>query len=446
MPKKPLCFVLMPFGTKTLADNRSVDFNYAYNQLIKPAIEAAGLEPIRADEEKTDGIIHKPMFERLILCEYAVADLSASNANVFYELGVRHAIKPFTTTIIFEGANRLPFDVNLLRGLPYYFDEKGLLKDLEATKKQLTDKLLTAKANQDKDSPVFQLLDGFPEIAHLKTDVFREQVEYAEKIKEALRKARNKKSKEEIKAIEDDLGNLKDVEAGILVDLFLSYRSIEAYDEMIVLIEEKFPKHISNTIMMREQYAFALNRKNKGSQEAIDVLNKLIDERGASSETYGLMGRIYKDRWSLLSKQAGSELEAESVLEQAIETYSKGFSMDSRDAFPGINAISLMEIKDPPDERMSSLLPVVKFAVEQKMKSKTPDYWDYATLLEIAVLEKNQSAAKEALKKSIPAIGEQWAPKSTINNLQLIREAREKRGEDVKWQIIYEDELLKKTK
>jgi len=446
MSRKPLCFVLMPFGTKTLADNRTVDFNYAYNQLIKPAIEAADLEPIRADEEKTDGIIHKPMFERLILCEYAVADLSASNANVFYELGVRHAIKPFTTTIIFEGANRLPFDVNLLRGLPYYFDEKGLLKDLEATKKQLTDKLLNAKENQDKDSPVFQLLEGFPEIAHLKTDVFREQIEYSEKIKEALRKARNNKNKEEIIAIEKELGNLKDQEAGILVDLFLSYRSIEAFEEMIVLIEEKFPEHICNTIMMREQYAFALNRKNKGCQEAIDVLNKLIEERGGSSETYGILGRVYKDRWSLISKQAGNELEAESILDQAIETYNKGFSMDCRDAFPGINAISLMEVKNPPDERMNSLLPVVKFAAEQKMKTKTPDYWDYSTLLVIAVIEKNQLAAKEALKKSIPAIRELWEPKSTINNLQLIREAREKRGEDVKWQLVYEEELQKKAK
>ncbi|MGO8056504.1 TRAFs-binding domain-containing protein, partial [Rhizobium leguminosarum] len=66
------------------------------------------------------------------------------------------------------------------------------------------------------------------------------------------------------------------------------------------------------------------------------------------------------------------------------------------------------------------MLPIVKFAVEQKMKTKTPDYWDYATLLEIAVLEKNQLAAKDALKKSIQAIRELWEQKSTINNLQLI--------------------------
>lgn len=47
---------------------------------VAPAVVDAGLEPIRADEEMTGGVIHKPMFERLILCEYAVADLSTANA------------------------------------------------------------------------------------------------------------------------------------------------------------------------------------------------------------------------------------------------------------------------------------------------------------------------------------------------------------------------------
>ena len=88
---RPLCFVLMPFGKKPDDAGQLVDFDAVYRELIAPAIEEAGLEPIRADEELTGGIIHKPMFERLILCEYAVADLTTANANVFYELGVRHA-------------------------------------------------------------------------------------------------------------------------------------------------------------------------------------------------------------------------------------------------------------------------------------------------------------------------------------------------------------------
>ena len=90
----PLCFVLMPFGRKPDAAGRLVDFDAVYRELIAPAIADAKLEPLRADEEMTGGIIHKPMFERLILCEYAVADLTTANANVFYELGVRHVARP----------------------------------------------------------------------------------------------------------------------------------------------------------------------------------------------------------------------------------------------------------------------------------------------------------------------------------------------------------------
>ena len=72
---KPLCFVLMPFGVKPDPTGRSpIDFNRVYEKGIRPAIEAADMVPVRADEEKTGGIIHKLMFERLLLCEYAVAD------------------------------------------------------------------------------------------------------------------------------------------------------------------------------------------------------------------------------------------------------------------------------------------------------------------------------------------------------------------------------------
>jgi hypothetical protein len=90
---RPLCFIAMPFGRKE-AGGRSVEFDAVWKDLIAPAIEAADMQPLRADEEQSGGIIHKPMFERLILCEFAVADLTLANANVFYEIGIRHAARP----------------------------------------------------------------------------------------------------------------------------------------------------------------------------------------------------------------------------------------------------------------------------------------------------------------------------------------------------------------
>ncbi|HEV2764226.1 MAG TPA: hypothetical protein VGV38_14680, partial [Pyrinomonadaceae bacterium] len=120
MSDRPLCFVLMPFGRKKdPSGGPDINFDRIYEDAVRPAIEDAGMEPIRADEERTGGIIHRAMFERLLLCDFAVADLTTANANVFYELGVRHAARPATTLAIFAGQQFLPFDVNYLRALPY---------------------------------------------------------------------------------------------------------------------------------------------------------------------------------------------------------------------------------------------------------------------------------------------------------------------------------------
>src|SRR3569623_722308 len=97
----PLCFILMPFGKKPDAGGAMIDFDAVYKDLIAPAVREAGLDPIRADEEMGGGIIHKPMFARLVLCEYAVAALTTANANVFYELGIRHAARPWSTVLLF---------------------------------------------------------------------------------------------------------------------------------------------------------------------------------------------------------------------------------------------------------------------------------------------------------------------------------------------------------
>src|ERR1700722_7424967 len=137
----PLCFVLMPFGIKSDPNGTPIDFDAVYQQMIVPAIRSAKLEPLRADEEMSGGIIHKPMFERLVLCEYAVADLTTANANVFYELGVRHAVRPWSTVLIFAGSSRLPFDVAPLRALPYKLSSSGLPDDLSNCRAELIKRL-----------------------------------------------------------------------------------------------------------------------------------------------------------------------------------------------------------------------------------------------------------------------------------------------------------------
>src|SRR5205823_1563287 len=99
-------FVVMPFSVKearraTPATDTlpaipaiNVDFDQVYEHLIKPALQKAGCVPFRADKEPGAGDIRTDMFYELVTADVIVADISLLNANVFYELGVRHGVAP----------------------------------------------------------------------------------------------------------------------------------------------------------------------------------------------------------------------------------------------------------------------------------------------------------------------------------------------------------------
>src|SRR5438045_354099 len=97
------CFVVMGFGKKTdFETGRVLDLDQSYRNLIKPAVEAAGLKCIRADEIVHSGLIDLPMYKLLLEADVVVADVSTSNRNAIYELGVRHALRPYTTVVVAE--------------------------------------------------------------------------------------------------------------------------------------------------------------------------------------------------------------------------------------------------------------------------------------------------------------------------------------------------------
>jgi hypothetical protein len=444
---KPFCFVLMPFGVKADETGRQINFDRVYNEIIRPAISDADLEPIRADEEVSGGIIHKAMFERLMLCDFAVADLTTANPNVLYELGIRHGARPHTTVLIFGKQTRLPFDVAPLRGLPYSIDASGAPATPDQDRNALAERLRAVRDPSD-DSPLFQLVSSWPrpDIARLKTDEFRDLVAYSRTYKEKLRNARAVPGDPVAKVnavakVEAEL-NVRDADPAIIVDLFLSYRAVEAWQKMVDLVP-RMSKVLAQTVLVQEQLGLALNRlKRRADAEA--VLRAVIGEHGASSETNGLLGRVYKDHWQDALK-TDENLTATGHLKKAIETYLAGFEQDWRDAYPGINAVSLMEQLDPVDPRQAELLPVVRYAVKRRLSSKVPDYWDHATLLELGVLERRKPDAIDALTNALAVVREPWEPKSTAANLSLIRTARERRNEDADWIEEIERELVRRA-
>ncbi len=429
MSFRSVCFVIMPFGRKADGTGRMVDFDRIYNDVMAPAVEAAGLDGIRADEEQGAGFIHKLMYERILLSEYAVADLTILNANVYYELGIRHAARPETTVLTLAQGCPLPFDVGPLRALPYALDDKGLPADVEAAKAALTDRLIEARRHSAADSPLFQLLEGYQAapIDRLKTDVFRTKIALEEGLKSRLAKAREG-GQAGLDALSESLGDLSAIQAGVAVDLILSYRALSAFERIVELCP-RLDMALQRTQLVREQWALALNRVGR-DREAEDMLTQLIGERGPSSETNALLGRIYKDRWAKALK-AGDALAARGHLKKAIAAYRAGFEADWRDAYPGINAVTLMTIADPKDPLAKEMAGVVRYAVRRRLTGR-PDYWDHATMVELAVIASDWGAASDALSDALAALDEPWKAETTANNLRLIAEARQAAGIGVK--------------
>src|SRR3984893_3708154 len=161
MPK-PTCFVVMGFNKKTDPNSGKVfDLDKSYKYIIKPAAKAAGFECIRADEIQHSGVIDVPMYERLLKAELVIADLSTSNQNAIFELGIRHALRPRSTIVIAEQEFRSPFDVNHVvirrythRGPDIVYDEGIRMRNV------LTSLIGAIGQNNTSDSPVYMYVPG----------------------------------------------------------------------------------------------------------------------------------------------------------------------------------------------------------------------------------------------------------------------------------------------
>jgi len=91
-----------------------------------------------------------------------------------------------------------------------------------------------------------------------------------------------------------------------------------------------------------------------------------------------------------------------------------------------------MELQEKPDPAQADMLPVVRYAALLRAKTNG-DYWDHATLLELAVLARNIGEAQDCCGAALAVVREAFEPETTVRNLRLIREARSTRGEEVGW-------------
>src|SRR5262249_53691901 len=136
---------------------------------------------------------------------------------------------------------------------------------------------------------------------------------------------------------------------------------------------------------------------------------------------------------------------ATGLLDKAIEAYLQGFDADWRDAYPGINAVTMMEGREPPDPPREHLIPGGSYAARRPPAPGEAAFRGHATPPELAVLAKDETNRRSAVARALAAVREPWEPESTGGNLKLIREARERRGDAVPWAAAIEIELFRKA-
>src|SRR5690606_3928482 len=110
------CFVAMPFATK---------YNKVWLELLKPAITQAGLKPVRTDENLPSSSIPMEILSGIAEATLVIADLTSGNPNVFYELGLAHAVKRSTQVVLItQEVKKVPFDLRGMRCYEYSFGRR----------------------------------------------------------------------------------------------------------------------------------------------------------------------------------------------------------------------------------------------------------------------------------------------------------------------------------
>jgi hypothetical protein len=301
------CLILLPPPHKPEL-RPAVDFDTIHDQILALAAQAVGFRTFRASVAPSPGGT-KPALERFALAPFAIVDLTFADATLFHALGAREAMRPHTTVLIRAKIGAPvpdPFDV-----FSYALDAAGQPSDASHDRARLSQRLAALPEKKPEPS-LFDLLDGQtpPQVAHEKADLFRQRA--ASHVTALLKQARE--SGDAISALDHiaaTLGALDAEEGEQLFDLFLAYRDLKAWDRMITLYE-KMDAVLANTLMAREQYAFALNRAGRGG-EAGDVgdgvfgqqqalLHQLVKKAvrlllvGADSEESGVLNRRLLDQ------------------------------------------------------------------------------------------------------------------------------------------------------
>jgi len=456
---KGTCFVVMGFGKKTdFETGRTLDLDKTYKNIIKPAVEAAELKCIRADDIIHSGPIEVPMYEELLSADVVVADLSTSNRNAFYELGVRHALRPYTTIIICEDGAKTPaFDVRNIRTLPYHHMGEGIDYDeVERCRKELTKTIVGVYSEDPRpnDSPVYTFLENL-------TPPARARAIHA--VAEAAAESAPGAGQGHTPGGEDAQGDTRKYsqlwdeadeaqkagdfgEAKSLLKIIRRKMKPAEPDDPNAPRQPEDPYIIQRLALVTYKDAEAEARKVRRQKqsltpeeerglhelqcealtEARGLLETLTPATSNDTETLGLWGAVHKRLWD--------ETSDATHLDEAVRGYERGFYLRN-DYYNGINLAYLLNVRaaHAPSraeavadfvqaERVRrEVLSICESALTNSALSADDKYWVLATMAEAYLGVGDEAAAQQKFQEASSVASAGWMKDSTQEQMDKLR-------------------------
>jgi tetratricopeptide (TPR) repeat protein len=434
----PHAFVAMPFGKKLGQDGTIIDFNAIYETLLKPAIEAAGLDVFRADEEQAAGDIKTDMFQELLIADLVVVDLTINNPNVWYELGVRHALRARGIVLVQGPRANQPFDIYTDR--KYRYSIKDGLPDpttLASDKDKITQmvKATLESWHGKKISPVFHLLPNLeePQWKRLKVgdakEFWEEHDNWADRIERARKTQR--------------VGDILVLAEEAPVAAFRSEAHCIAAKALLKLERFKLAlEHFEHCLKIEPDNLEALQKKGICLQrlnkldDARDHYNNILEDHPKDIETWALLGRVDKDAWVEAWRQPGFDAEQmreeagyqDALLRAAITSYDTAFTAAPGHYYSGINSVTLMHLyrhlTQNPQYDTAALVMAGGVCWAARCESNPQQtFWAKATLADLEVLIGSPQSVATAYKETIAYAEKDWfALNSTLSQLRLLND------------------------
>ena len=401
----PVCFIVMPFRRKPVAGAREgapqeVDYDRLFDLAFRPALVELGYLPVRADVE-TGSVIIKDMLNRLQHSPLVVADVSLANANVYYEVGIRHAAWPDHCVLLAADWSIQLFDVAQLRTLRYPLSDGAVPEDQARRIRDLLieslpalaagrspfDELVTAHVDEAFADEASRISDFQAELATVR--LLRDETERTERLR-AL-----------VEAQTDAALGLPDV----AVELLYLVRDVLGWQAVLDL-EADLPKHVRALPVVKEQAL--LSRSYLGDHEAaVAGLEALIRLAGPSPERCGLLGGRFKRLWreerAERLARGGTEPTSRETqyLNRAIEAYEQGMELDLNQYYCSNNLPGLLRARGASGDeaRAKAIDTLVVAACRRAEMLGTGDEWLYDTLLGAAMRSADLAAVRELSAK-----------------------------------------------